>query len=207
MLDKKLEKKKKILSAAVDCFSKTGYDKTTLDEIGSRVNLNKASLYYYYKSKEDLFSDVILFEAGIFQERTRIALHDILKLEDKVIYFLTERAGFYNKLSDMHFYPLLPTFKIDPVMNIDCNSMQLQEKLLLCEVLESGMKKGEIPLVDAGRLAEVLLRVSSVVSKEKNEKMTTGGDAAADFKRVRAEICLEDIRLISRLILRGVRSD
>ncbi|MBL0095706.1 MAG: helix-turn-helix transcriptional regulator [Bacteroidetes bacterium] len=43
MMVKRLEKKKLILNAAMDCFSQMGYDKTTLDEIGGKVNLNKAS--------------------------------------------------------------------------------------------------------------------------------------------------------------------
>ena len=47
---KKEEKKQMILKAAAECFSKNGYDKTTLDEIGHKVSLNKATLYYYYSS-------------------------------------------------------------------------------------------------------------------------------------------------------------
>ena len=68
---KREEKKQMILHAATECFSQLGYDKTTLDDIGGKVKLNKASLYYYYNSKEDLFCDVIYAEAQRFREEIR----------------------------------------------------------------------------------------------------------------------------------------
>ena len=56
-------KKQEILKAASECFARFGYEKTTLDDIGKMVGLNKASLYYYYKNKEDIFAEVVL-QAG-----------------------------------------------------------------------------------------------------------------------------------------------
>ena len=53
-------KRKQILSAATEFFAKFGYKKTTLDDIGKKVGLNRASLYYYFKSKEDLYMNVTL---------------------------------------------------------------------------------------------------------------------------------------------------
>jgi AcrR family transcriptional regulator len=65
------EKKKEILKAASDCFARYGYEKTTLDDIGKMVGLNKASLYYYYKNKEAIFSEVVFEETeALFQALT-----------------------------------------------------------------------------------------------------------------------------------------
>jgi AcrR family transcriptional regulator len=52
---KKEEKRKIILEAAGECFAQFGYKKTTLEDIGEKVGLNKASLYYYFESKEEIF--------------------------------------------------------------------------------------------------------------------------------------------------------
>lgn len=49
-----------ILKIAQDIFSKYGYKKTTLDDIANAVRKWKSSLYYYFKSKEDLFQAVIM---------------------------------------------------------------------------------------------------------------------------------------------------
>ena len=51
--------REEILTSAQQCFAKFGFKKTTLDDIGKMHNLNKASLYYYFKSKEELFEAVL----------------------------------------------------------------------------------------------------------------------------------------------------
>ena len=56
------EKRKKIIQAAGDCFARFGYEKTTMDDIGKKVGLNKASLYYYYKDKESIYTEVVYVE-------------------------------------------------------------------------------------------------------------------------------------------------
>lgn len=48
-----------ILDAAAVEFAEVGYERATLDRIGKRVGLSKASLYYYVKGKEDLFAQAV----------------------------------------------------------------------------------------------------------------------------------------------------
>ena len=59
---KATEKRIQILQAAKACFTQYGYDKTTLDDIGKRLGLNKSSLYYYFKNKEEIFTAVVVQE-------------------------------------------------------------------------------------------------------------------------------------------------
>jgi TetR/AcrR family fatty acid metabolism transcriptional regulator len=49
------ERKKQILDAATIVFSRQGYDKTRMDDIAQEAGLSKGSLYWYFKSKKDLF--------------------------------------------------------------------------------------------------------------------------------------------------------
>ncbi|HVW31574.1 MAG TPA: TetR/AcrR family transcriptional regulator, partial [Acidimicrobiia bacterium] len=48
-----------IVRAAVDVFAELGLDGATLEAVGERVGLTKASLYYYVKSKEELLGLVV----------------------------------------------------------------------------------------------------------------------------------------------------
>ncbi len=52
-------RRRAIVAAAAEAFAETGLDTTTLDEIGARVGLSKASLYYYVDSREDLVAEVL----------------------------------------------------------------------------------------------------------------------------------------------------
>jgi AcrR family transcriptional regulator len=54
-----LTKRLQILNAAMDCFSTYGYEKTTMSDIGARVGMNKASLYYHFKDKIALFATMV----------------------------------------------------------------------------------------------------------------------------------------------------
>ena len=53
------EKKRIITKVAQKIFSKYGLIKTTVDEIAKAARMGKASLYHYFKSKEDIFKEVV----------------------------------------------------------------------------------------------------------------------------------------------------
>jgi len=56
---------KKIIEHARRLFSKKGFDATTIDDIAHASNVNKALIYYYFKNKSGLYSEVMsgLFDA------------------------------------------------------------------------------------------------------------------------------------------------
>lgn len=64
--------KKVIFEAAIKSFSKKGYHKSTMDEIAETAGVAKGTLYYHFKSKEDIFKFII--EAGI--KMVQEELHD-----------------------------------------------------------------------------------------------------------------------------------
>ncbi|UCH13591.1 MAG: helix-turn-helix transcriptional regulator [Bacteroidales bacterium] len=48
-----------IVESATKFFSKYGFHKTTMDEIAKHIHKAKGVLYYYFKSKEELFNEVL----------------------------------------------------------------------------------------------------------------------------------------------------
>ncbi len=77
----KAEIRERIIQAAIESFTQTGYDKTKMDDIAKRLGLSKGTIYLYFKSKEELF--VALCEhnlqksndedARLFQKRENVA--------------------------------------------------------------------------------------------------------------------------------------
>ena len=53
------ERKLRILKGALKVFSDSGIDKTTMDEIASESGFGKATLYYYFSSKDDVFINIM----------------------------------------------------------------------------------------------------------------------------------------------------
>jgi AcrR family transcriptional regulator len=54
------QRRRHILAAAAEVFAEAGYDRATLEQVGERVGLSKASLYYYVASKEDLLAHLLV---------------------------------------------------------------------------------------------------------------------------------------------------
>ncbi|SHE75670.1 TetR/AcrR family transcriptional regulator [Clostridium fallax] len=51
--------KKSIIEAAINIFSKRGYNGATIDEIVLEAGVVKGTLYYHFKSKEEIFNFII----------------------------------------------------------------------------------------------------------------------------------------------------
>jgi AcrR family transcriptional regulator len=51
--------KERILEAAVKLFAERGFDATSVDEIARLAEINKAMIYYYFSSKDELLSSII----------------------------------------------------------------------------------------------------------------------------------------------------
>lgn len=57
--------KERILEAALETFAQYGYEGAKMEKIASLVGINKASLYFHFKSKEELFRD--LFKTIVYK--------------------------------------------------------------------------------------------------------------------------------------------
>jgi TetR/AcrR family transcriptional repressor of mexJK operon len=53
------ERKAQIYEAALTCFHRKGYYRTTMDDIVVESGLSKGTLYWYFKSKKDLFVSML----------------------------------------------------------------------------------------------------------------------------------------------------
>jgi len=53
------DKKKQILDAAIRCFARKGFNATSIQEIADELGMAKGSIYFYFKSKDDLLISVL----------------------------------------------------------------------------------------------------------------------------------------------------
>lgn len=56
--------KEKFMKMAYDCFSRHGFKKTTMDDIARAAGKAKSSLYYYFKSKEEIVEAIAANEVA-----------------------------------------------------------------------------------------------------------------------------------------------
>lgn len=70
------ERKTQIIKAAAKRFARHGLTKTTLDEIARDLRIGKASIYHYFKSKEELFYETIDWEVSRFISEIKFIFND-----------------------------------------------------------------------------------------------------------------------------------
>ena len=54
-----VDRRKLILDAAIHSFSNYGYKATTMDQVSRSANVGKGTIYTFFKTKEDLFREVV----------------------------------------------------------------------------------------------------------------------------------------------------
>jgi len=53
------EARERIINAAIELFSQKGYDATRVNDIANAANVNKALIYYYFSSKQDILDFMV----------------------------------------------------------------------------------------------------------------------------------------------------
>ena len=112
------EAKERIIKAAIQLFSQKGYDATRVNDIASAANVNKALIYYYFKSKEDildfmvqsLLDNAVLLTVDFIQTSiVQMVKNGEMEINPDRLHFISETAKknflqnafkFYEKLID-----------------------------------------------------------------------------------------------------------
>jgi len=55
----KAAKRLEIMKIGAAVFKELGYENATVDEIAKRANMDRATLYYYFKGKQELFREMV----------------------------------------------------------------------------------------------------------------------------------------------------
>jgi AcrR family transcriptional regulator len=156
-----------IARAAREVFAARGYQGATLEEIAQRAGMSKATIYIYYKNKDDLFLHVVeelynAVTASTVQEADtpkppRDKLYGIVR--SKMEFFEHERDLFRIYLSEKQGLEVAPK---DP-HKLALRNMYLQGVQTLGKVLQEGIDAGIIRPLDSRRLAFLLQDMMSVL--------------------------------------------
>lgn len=99
------EAKERIINAATQLFSQKGYDATRVSDIASTANVNKALIYYYFKSKEDILDYMVhsLLDDAVSIALDFIQTNVVQMVEDGYLDIKADRLHFVNDEAKKHF--------------------------------------------------------------------------------------------------------
>jgi len=154
-----IEVKNLIVESATKHFSKFGFHKTTMDEIAKHIHKAKGILYYYFKSKELLFNEVLKQELGIVKsELSKIVNSDkdpLIILKD---YFLT-RLKLLHKAFNYHETLKADFFDKYYFVKDVRDDFGEFERIQLTSILRKGKKEGYLDVKSINSTVNVLMMV------------------------------------------------
>ena len=127
-------------------FTRYGFRKATMEEIASTSKMGKSSIYYYFKSKEEIFRAVVEFEARMLKERLSRIISKNNSPPERLKAYILFRLHRVRTLEN--FYAALneeTLSHMDFILDIRRN-FEIEEQLLVGEILEDGMKQGVFQL-------------------------------------------------------------
>jgi TetR/AcrR family transcriptional regulator len=142
-MSKNSPKEKEIIEAARNRFAHYGFSKVTMEEVALDVGMGKASLYYYFPNKEDLFKSVIQKEQDLFVEEIKNLIRQNLTATKKLEDYVSKRLEYFQQLINLATLNVHSLVDIKSMFKELFKSFEDQELLLLQKIFDEGKSKGE----------------------------------------------------------------
>jgi AcrR family transcriptional regulator len=162
------EVRDQVVQAARLVFARYGYKKTALDDIAREARKGKSTIYYYFKSKDEIFKAVIDEEAEIRKQAIQKEISQItdpklklktfiyvrmLTLKMVVNYYeaikndLLDNLYFVNSLRDDHFEEEILLVKSMLLEGIEIGDFTIPNPELTAKTIVTLLHGFEVPLI------------------------------------------------------------
>jgi TetR/AcrR family transcriptional regulator len=189
-----------ILDAARVQFAHYGYAKVTMDEIAGEVGMGKASLYYYFPTKEDLFQAVMVHEHRGFMENIRAMLEHNISASEKIRAYVLQRFEYFNELLNLNILDFRSSVKTKPVLRDMFEDFARQELKLLQTIVREGRERGEFSVASIEQVAEALLHIMQGLRCRFLRRMEGPRIEAKQYKWLKQEQ-----NFVTEIFLRGIQ--
>ncbi|MBU1097026.1 MAG: TetR/AcrR family transcriptional regulator [Bacteroidetes bacterium] len=179
-VSKEEEVKIAILESAKRVFQKWGLNKSTMEDIANEAGKGKSTLYYYYKSKDEIFEVLATHEMNIIFNKVKNLIGAISSPKEKLKKYI---ASILIEIKDtVSIYPLVKGEIIGNRELIEKIRKQIDdnEEALIVEILKEGFISGDFSFLresELNKAANVIvgiirgLELYLFLDNEDNEKI------------------------------------
>jgi AcrR family transcriptional regulator len=155
-MEENKEVRQAIIVAAKELFSRFGLAKTTMEDIATASKKAKSTLYYYFKSKEEIFASVIMQE--IFG--LKAAINKAVQNEDDPYYkfrkFVSTRLEYLSKKADQYTSIKEEYLKNHEFIREALDDYSRWEISTIKDIIEYGREKGLFEVTDSIEISKAL---------------------------------------------------
>lgn len=192
-------RRQQILDSALSIYVKLGYNGTDMDQVALHAGLAKGLVYYYFKTKQELFRAVFEWMLGQGMEFSKTIMDYGTEMSpvERLVKYSQEICGLaFKDPRMMQFYMRMPfdAYAIfGPSEWKEGMSQSFMHRNALTQLIREGVKKGELPDIDAAFAANCFWTVfvanlydfTQLIGGKDNKPSSNPGEAgkAAD-KRI-----------------------
>lgn len=144
--------KHEILEAARRVFQKWGLNKTTMEDIASEAGKGKSTLYYYYKSKDEIFHELAVNEISSMITKAKDSIIDLSSAKEKLKRYMAVMLTEIKKT--VGIFPLLRGEMKGNKALVEkiTTEMNKKEATIIIEIFKLGLDSGEFNFLNESNL-------------------------------------------------------
>jgi len=162
-----------ILKAAEKIFAQKGFSLATMDDIAEEAQFSKATLYRYYKSKSEIFFEIIYKSFEEVLQNTKKIKKEEISSEKKLRELIYYVSSYYHKKKNISRIFIMEKSAMRKILNLDSKEQFMHSSKhppipavfkakmeeifnIMCEIIKEGIKSGEFRNVDIRNASFIL---------------------------------------------------
>lgn len=153
------EVREQVVRAARLVFARFGFKKTALDDIARESRKGKSTIYYYFKSKDEIFKAVIDAEAEIRKQSIKEQISRISDSKQKLKTYIYVRMQTLKMV--VNYYEAIKNDLLDNLYFV--NNFRIEhfedEIMQIKKMLLEGIEKGEFSIANPELTAKTIVTI------------------------------------------------
>ena len=160
------DKRLRIIEAAVIVFSRKGFHRAKVEEIAEVAGVGKGTVYEYFKSKKELFLEMVLYIHQKYEAIVRQKLLGVTTFRQKLQEFFRVSMDFLRRHKEMALILLVDHPPVDEDANLLILRKKLQQVMKVSKMVEEAVEREEIRPVNAKAVAQIILGSLAMVGSQ-----------------------------------------
>jgi len=196
----KEQRKAQILDTARALLFEKGLNATSINQIAKRAELSVGAIYFYYKSKEELYAELQVEGLELLSQVIRESIEGLTQPEEKIraiaMAYLRFSAEHKNYFDIINYFLTSPDPVFSPELKNQVDTHGSDSLFILSETIREGIAAGLFKALDPKRQAIILWSAFlGMIRLRKLEQTLLAGYEHESLYRESVERFLEGLRL------------
>jgi len=200
----KENRRQEIMKSAQEVFREKGLSSTTIEDIANKSELSPATIYIYFKNKEELYAFLnIKTVQFLFDEIEKIYNNEKIRPEEKILELKNAFYSAYDRdpviIKNILRLQLEDTLsKISPELLVEINTPTKNAMVMISKIYKEGVRKGVFKKIKGIAIADTIWGLYTGLMLYEGAKKTINPEK--DFFKITLDIAFD-------VLCRGIKKN